>query len=87
MRENTRAEQRQMMHVPWLGAGGNDVHRRAAENACAMCSPFGSEDGRTFPVPTVWSEVRRYLADLPKWPRMRVEEPGTCMSSVGSQCS
>lgn len=52
-------EHRQTMIVPWLrrsatGGGADedddeDVRRRAIDIACALCGPFGSDDGRTFP--------------------------------------
>jgi desulfoferrodoxin (superoxide reductase-like protein) len=51
----TQAQQRALVDCPWLGATKTgDARRRmrqeAEEMARAICSPFGSTDGRTFPV-------------------------------------
>lgn len=47
----SRTQHRQMLDVPWLrdlGDGGA-LRREAEACAAAICSPFGSADGRTFP--------------------------------------
>ena len=74
----TRSQRQQMMDVPWLrGVTTDTVRRQGEECARAICSPFGSVDGRTFPDLTfdtpvmtskprddgLYEKVRRYLAD------------------------
>lgn len=52
----SRAQRRQMVDCPWLrdvhgagGAAGPTLREQGRAMAEAICSPFGSEDGRTFP--------------------------------------
>ena len=51
----TQAQQRALVDCPWLdatktGDARRRMRREAEEMARAICSPFGSADGRTFPV-------------------------------------
>jgi hypothetical protein len=46
----SRAQQRQLVNCPWLPrAMGESVVQQGRAMAEAICSPFGSRDGRTFP--------------------------------------
>ena len=47
----TQAQRRQLVHCPWLSEQppGPTVRDLGRETAQAICSPFGSPDGRTFP--------------------------------------
>lgn len=49
----THAQRRQMVDCPWLRhqqqAAEEDVLAQGRAMATAICSPFGSADGRTFP--------------------------------------
>jgi hypothetical protein len=52
----SQAQRREMVNCPWLrgasaamGSGGSSVREQGIAMAEAICSPFGSEDGRTFP--------------------------------------
>lgn len=52
----TAQERREAMNIPWLrdqgneeAGGGETLRAKALELAIAIASPFGSEDGRTFP--------------------------------------
>ena len=57
-------ERREAMNIPWLKdvGGGESLRDRALELACAIASPFGSADGRTFPVLAAAAEA---VADRP----------------------
>lgn len=52
----TQAQRRQMVDCPWLrdihscGEGAPSVRELGEAMAQAICSPFGSTDGKTFPV-------------------------------------
>jgi integrase len=51
----TRAQQRALVDCPWLNASRSretrqSMRHEAMEMALAICSPFGSVDGRTFPI-------------------------------------
>lgn len=69
----SRAQRRQLVDAPWLRDRGapsaaETLRRQGEECAAAICSPFGSADGRTFPTLRFDRSAAGAAADPPRPP-------------------